>query len=87
MFAGGKQTAAGADENPFIAQVVSGNLVAIDPSGYMNGGSGSRSASCISSDILYDPTKTSSGKCCTKYSGITGVRRVSPWNTTTYLCQ
>ena len=87
MFAGGKQTAAGADENPFIAQVVSGNLVAIDPSGYMNGGSWSASASCISSDILYDLTRTSSGKCCVKYSGIAGSLRVSPWNPTTYLCQ
>ncbi len=86
MFAGGKETANGADINPFIAQQVSGNLVAIDPSGYMNPGSTSSSGSCIASDLLYDVTKSTGGKCCVRYDGAAGIFRQSTWSTTTYLC-
>jgi len=87
IFAGGKTVKTGADENPFIAQMASGNQVAIDPSGYMNGGSNGATGSCIISDIVYDNTKTSAGKCCIKYNGGAGTLVVSSWSTTTFLCQ
>jgi hypothetical protein len=86
MFAGGKDTLTGKDENPFIAQQVSGTLVAIDPSGYMNGGSRSNSGSCIASDILWDRSGNAAGDCCVRYNGAVGVFRQSAWSTSTYLC-
>ncbi len=87
IFAGGKTALNGADENPFIAQVVSGGQVAIDPSGYMLGGNDTGTGSCLSTDILYDPTKTMAGLCCTRFNGVAGVLKVSTWSTTTFLCQ
>jgi hypothetical protein len=87
IFAGGKPTAAGADINPFISQQVSGNQVAIDPSGNMNGGATASSGSCIATDLLYDSTKSSAGACCIKYNGVTGILAVSSWSPTTFLCK
>jgi Ricin-type beta-trefoil lectin domain-like len=87
IFAGGKTTATGSDENPFIAQQVSGNLVAIDPSGHMNGGTSVSSGSCLDTDILYDATGQASGRCCVRYNGLTGKLTKSAWSTATYLCQ
>ncbi|MEO8179831.1 MAG: RICIN domain-containing protein [Deltaproteobacteria bacterium] len=87
IFAGGKTTKTGADTNPFIAQLVSGNQVAIDPSGYMISGTSSTSGSCVQTDLLYDATRTAGGACCIKYNGVTGRFVQSSWSTTTYLCQ
>ncbi|MEO8184633.1 MAG: RICIN domain-containing protein [Deltaproteobacteria bacterium] len=87
IFAGGKTTASGSDENPFIAQLVNGNQVAIDPSGYMNPGSTSTSGSCVQTDVLYDAAGTAAGKCCIKYTGATGLLTKSSWSSTTYLCK
>ena len=87
IFAGGKKALGGADENPFIAQQSSGTQVAIDPSGYMNGGAKGASGSCITSDIVYDDAKTCSGKCCVRYNGAVGSLLASGWSSTTFLCQ
>ena len=88
MFAGGKDTLTGKDENPFIAQQVSGTLVGIDPSGYMNGGSyrDSNSGSCVTSDIIYDRSEDRTDDCCVRYNGNVGKFRQSSWSTATYLC-
>ncbi len=87
IFAGGKELATGADANPFIAQQVNGTQVAIDPSGYMHGGSTGTTGSCVATDVLYDVTRTSIGKCCVKYDGAVGSFAQSTWSTTTYLCR
>jgi hypothetical protein len=86
IFAGGKDTPTSKDINPFIAQQVDGNLVAIDPSGYMTGGSYATSGSCLETDILYDQSRTSAGKCCVTSTGRTGQLVRSTWNSSTYLC-
>ncbi|MEO8181132.1 MAG: RICIN domain-containing protein [Deltaproteobacteria bacterium] len=94
IFAGGKKAMGTPDENPFIAQLSTGNQVAIDPSGYMLPGRASSSGSCIQSDILVDLTKMAAGSppdvlalCCTKYNGVTGSFVKSSWSSTTFLCQ
>jgi Ricin-type beta-trefoil lectin domain-like len=87
MFAGGKTSLTGKDENPFIAQQVSGSMVAIDPSGFMNGGSFSNSGSCIASDILFDHSMQASGDCCIRYNGAVGMFVQSPWSTRTFICR
>jgi hypothetical protein len=87
IFAGGKTTATGADENPFIAQLVSGNQVAIDPSGNMISGASASSGSCRQTDLLYDATRTAGGSCCIKYNGVGGVLVQSTWSPTTYVCK
>jgi hypothetical protein len=87
IFAGGKTTIDGADENPFIAQVVNGSDVAIDPSGYMTSGSTGTSGSCIEADMLYDPSRSAGGTCCIRYNGASGTFVVSSWSPTTFVCR
>ncbi|MEO8178432.1 MAG: RICIN domain-containing protein [Deltaproteobacteria bacterium] len=87
IFVGGKKTRTGADENPFIAQIASGGQVALDPAGYMGGGSSGTSGSCIQSDMYSDSTKTAGGTCCIKYTGVQSTFKVSSWSSTTFLCQ
>jgi hypothetical protein len=87
IFAGGKTTLNGADENPFIAQQTTSTLIAVDPSGYLNGGTTSTSGSCLASDILYDATGLALNTCCIKYTGVAGLFKRSTWSTSTFLCQ
>ncbi|MEO8185495.1 MAG: RICIN domain-containing protein [Deltaproteobacteria bacterium] len=87
IFAGGKTTYNGADQNPFIAQLSTGGQVAIDPSGYMTGNSSSTSGSCLQTDLYYDSTKSSAGKCCIKYTGAQSTFKTSSWSASTFLCQ
>ena len=87
IFAGGKNSLDGEDENPFIAQQVSGTLVGIDPSGYMNGGSRGSSGSCVKSDIIYDRTRSASGDCCIRYNGSYGTFTQSFWSSSTFICR
>ncbi len=95
IFAGGKRDMNGTDENPFIAQISTGTQVAVDPSGYMVGGTRSGTGSCIPSDVFFDQTKKAAGSkipplapplCCTKYNGLEGVFVESIWSTTTFVC-
>jgi hypothetical protein len=87
IFAGGKTSLNGADENPFIAQQTTGTLIAVDPSGNLNGGTLGTSGSCLASDILYDATGLALNACCIKYNGVTGAFKKSAWNPATFLCQ
>jgi hypothetical protein len=86
IFAGGKDSPAGNDENPFIAQRVDGNRVAIDPSGFMNGGSYSRSGGCLATDVLYDAETALLGACCVRYDGSYGQFESSGWDANTFVC-
>jgi len=87
IFSGGKQSLNGADANPYIAQKVSGDQVAVDPSGYMTGGAGATSGSCLVADIVFDATGGRNGACCIKYTGAAGKLAVSSWSTVTYVCK
>ena len=87
IFAGGKTTQTGADVNPFIAQQTTGTQIAVDPSGYLNGGTTTTLGSCITSDVFYDPTLLALNKCCVKYNGAPGLFKTSAWSNATFLCQ
>jgi hypothetical protein len=85
IFAGGKETATGADANPYVAQQVNGNRVAIDPTYGLNETANTSTGAC-SAACTKITTASIAGGCCTcagkmkKYSK-------SSWNTSTYLCQ
>jgi TusA-related sulfurtransferase len=96
IFAGGKKTIDGKDENPFVAQQDNGFEVAIDPLAYMLPNRTVTSGSCIAGDIYYDATKLAGGAagppilyplCCVKYNGAVGGFVRSPWSDTTFMCQ
>jgi len=87
MFAGGKSSLSGQDENPFIAQQVSGTLVAIDPSGFMNTGSKAASGGCLATDILFDDEMQASGTCCVRFNGEAGLFQQSFWSKRTFICR
>jgi len=63
IFAGGKQSPTGADVNPFIAQQMQGNLVAIDPTAGTIQDDTSTSGSCSSTCAKYSLTNIA-GQCC-----------------------
>ena len=85
MFAGGKETLTGKDINPFIAQQVSGDLVAIDPTYGLNDTGTTTSGAC--SAACTKVTKENvAGQCCS-CNGSTKAYKRSAWNTATYLCQ
>jgi hypothetical protein len=86
MFAGGKTSADGDDENPFITQPANGSQVAIDPSAHLLPGAALMS-SCIDSAVLFDATGAAAGHCCHDADGSTGTLQKSSWSPTTYLCQ
>ncbi|HEU4577720.1 MAG TPA: RICIN domain-containing protein [Polyangiaceae bacterium] len=85
IFAGGRTSAAGAGENPFLSQPSSGQ-VAIDPSAHLLPGAALMS-SCIDSAVLFDPTGAAQGRCCRDADGSPGTLIQSSWSPTTYLCQ
>jgi hypothetical protein len=85
MFAGGKETLTGKDINPFIAQQVSGDLVAIDPTYGLNDMGTTTTGSC-SAACTKVTTVNVAGQCCS-CNGATKVYKRSAWNTSTYLCQ
>lgn len=85
IFAGGKQTASGADVNPFISQKVNGNQVAIDPTYGLNDSATTTTGSCTAS-CLKVSTASVVGACCS-CNGKTKKFSKSSWNTTTYVCQ
>jgi hypothetical protein len=85
IFAGGKETLTGKDVNPFIAQRVSGDLVAIDPTYGLNEDGLTTSGSCTAACTKI--TKESiAGRCCS-CNGATKTYKKSTWNAMTYLCQ
>jgi len=85
IFAGGKQTPTGADVNPFIAQQVSGNQVAIDPTYGLNDSSTTTSGACTAA-CLKISTSNVAGQCCS-CAGTSAKFVKSAWSSTTYTCQ
>ena len=85
VFAGGKQTQSGTDINPFIAQKVSGNQVAIDPTYGLNDSTSTSSGSC-SASCLKVSTANVAGQCCS-CNGSTLKFARSAWSAVTYVCQ
>jgi hypothetical protein len=85
IFVGGKQTLTGTDLNPFIAQQVSGNLVAIDPTYGLNDLTTTTTGSCAAACTKISATSIL-GQCCTCNS-VNRKFAKSAWSTTTYLCQ
>lgn len=85
LFAGGKQSLEAADTNPYIAQQVSGNLVAIDPTFGLNqqgsASTGACSAACVRISEL-----NIAGRCCSCNS-VNRTYRRSSWSASTYTCQ
>jgi Ricin-type beta-trefoil lectin domain-like len=84
IFAGGKQMPTGKDINPFIAQKVAGNLVAIDPTYGLNPDASTTTGSCSSSCVLYSTTSRA-GACCS-CNGATKTFSRSAFSTSMYLC-
>jgi hypothetical protein len=84
IFAGGKATATGSDLNPYIAQKVSGDLVAIDPTMGLNEGASTSTGACSASCVMVSSTNIA-GKCCS-CNGVTKSFVKSLWNTSTFLC-
>ena len=85
IFAGGKQTANGTDANPYIAQQVSGDLVAIDPTYGLNASGTTTSGACAAACLSISGTNLT-GKCCS-CQGKTAKFSKSAWNATTFVCQ
>jgi hypothetical protein len=85
IFAGGKETLTGKDVNPFIAQQVSGDLVAIDPTYGLNEDGASTSGSCSAACTRISSSSVA-GQCCS-CKGKTSTYKRSAWNASTYLCQ
>jgi hypothetical protein len=84
IFAGGKRTASGSDTNPYIAEQVSGNQVAIDPTYGLDASgttsTGSCTAACVSVSV-----SSLVGHCCS-CSGVTKAFSKAAWSPTTFLC-
>jgi len=85
IFAGGKQTPTGADVNPYIAQQVNGNQVAIDPTYGLNGSGSTSSGTCSASCVKVSSTSVA-GQCCSCSGNIKSFVK-SAWNATTFVCQ
>jgi hypothetical protein len=85
IFAGGKATPTGSDVNPYIAQQVNGNQVAIDPTYGLNESGTTSTGSCSASCVMVSSTSIA-GKCCS-CSGLTKSFVKSTWNASTYLCK
>ena len=85
VFAGGKQTKSGTDINPFIAQKVSGNQVAIDPTLGLNDTTSTSSGSCGAS-CLKVSTANVAGQCCSCNGASMKLAR-SSWSAVTFVCQ
>jgi hypothetical protein len=85
IFAGGKQTASGADINPFIAQKVSGSQVAIDPTYGLNDAGSTSLGSCTASCLKISAASVV-GQCCS-CNGSSMKFAKSTWSALTYVCQ
>jgi hypothetical protein len=85
IFAGGKDTLNGKDVNPFIAQQVSGDLVAIDPTYGLNESSNTSTGACASACLKVSKADVA-GQCCS-CSGSNRKFSRSTWSASTYVCQ
>jgi hypothetical protein len=85
IFAGGKTTKQGTDVNPYIAQQVSGNQVAIDPTYGLTEGAATSSGSCAAACVSIRSSNIA-GSCCSCL-GKTATFKKAAWNAATFLCQ
>jgi hypothetical protein len=85
IFAGGKETLTGKDVNPFIAQQVSGDLVAIDPTYGLNENNNTAVGLCTAACVKVSKTDVT-GQCCS-CSGVNKAYKKATWNATTFVCQ
>ncbi|HTV22819.1 MAG TPA: RICIN domain-containing protein [Polyangiaceae bacterium] len=85
IFAGGKQSSKGADVNPYIAQQVSGDLVAIDPTSGLNASNATSTGSCTAACVKVS-TSNVAGSCCS-CQGKTAKFAKATWNASTFICQ
>jgi hypothetical protein len=85
IFAGGKQTAGGADVNPHIAQKVSGDMVAIDPVYGLDGSGTSSTGSCTAACVSIS-TSNIAGACCACNGVSKKFAKVSS-NPNAYMCK
>jgi hypothetical protein len=85
IFAGGKATASGTDVNPYIAQQVSGNMVAIDPTFGLDGSGTTSTGSCAAACVAISASTNLAGQCCS-CQGVTRYFKRSAWNASTFLC-
>lgn len=84
IFAGGKQSLTGKDVNPFIAQQVTGNRVAIDPTYGLNAESTTSTGTCSAACVKYS-AKSVVGACC-QCNGRTLKYTRSAFNASMYIC-
>ena len=85
IFAGGKQSASGLDVNPYIAQQVSGDRVAIDPTSGLNANASTTTGTCIGACVNISSSNVA-GNCCSCQGRMAKLAR-STWNASTFICQ
>jgi hypothetical protein len=85
IFAGGKQTAGGSDLNPHIAQKVSGDLVAIDPTYGLDDQDGTSVGSCQAACVSISAVNVA-GACCS-CNAVTKKFSKAAWSSNTFLCR
>jgi hypothetical protein len=85
LFAGGKESLTAADTNPYIAQQVSGNLVAIDPTYGLNEQASTSTGACTAACTRITDNNLI-GQCCS-CNAVTKAYKRSAWSLNTYLCQ
>jgi hypothetical protein len=84
IFAGGKKTSTGTDVNPFIAQQVSGNQVAIDPTYGLDAEGVTSTGACAAACVSISRTNLA-GSCCSCL-GVTKKFSKAAWNPVTFMC-
>lgn len=78
---------AGEHQNAYLAFQFTSTQVSIDPMGTMvDGGSTAQSGSCVYGSTIYDPSRTSSNKCCIS-DGRYGKLQQSTFNRSLYYCR
>jgi hypothetical protein len=85
IFAGGKQTSTGTDNNPYIAQQVSGDLVAIDPTYGLSAADTTTTGACAAACVSIS-TSNIAGECCS-CEGKHAKFVTSAWSETTFVCE
>jgi hypothetical protein len=71
--------------NPYLAFYSNNGQIAIDPSGDMNSGTSTSSGSCTAASMIYDPTFSKIGKCCS-VSGKYGAFQTSVFSPLIRVC-
>ncbi len=86
MFAGGRRTPDGSEENPYLEQQPGNALVALAAVSYLTGAP-RPAGSCAASAVLYDASGSAASACCKKPDGSSGKLTRAAWNESLYLCR